>query len=133
MVSAMLHPRVRGVVLMVSALMFVGSVVGAPWLIVRLPTDYFDSPEHPVRTPLGWVARIGRNVAGTVLFVLGVAMLVLPGQGLLAMLAGLLLMDFPGKRRLERRVVRFPRVFRTVNALRRRAGRPPFHLDSHAR
>jgi hypothetical protein len=133
MVNAMLHPRVRGVVIVVSVLMFVGSLIGVPWLIVRLPVRYFDSPEHPVRTPLGWVVRIGRNAAGAVLFVLGVAMLVLPGQGLLAMLAGLMLMEFPGKRRLERRVMAFPRVFRTVNALRRRAGRAPFEIDPHAR
>jgi hypothetical protein len=60
--------------------------------------------------------------------VLGLLMLVLPGQGLLTLLAGLLLLDLPGKRRLERRIIGSPRVLGVVNALRKRWKRPPLEI-----
>ena len=55
----------------------------------------------------------------------GAAMLVLPGQGLLTLVIGLSLMNFPGKRRLIIRILRRPRVFRTINTMRDKARRPP--------
>jgi len=59
----------------------------------------------------------------------GIAMLVLPGQGILAILGGIELMDFPGKYRLERWIVSRPAVLRSVNWLRRRMGRPPLVFE----
>ena len=59
----------------------------------------------------------------------GLAMLVLPGQGLLTMLIGLLLLDFPGKRALERRVVRRPKILAFLNRMRDRRGREPLRLE----
>jgi hypothetical protein len=53
----------------------------------------------------------------------------LPGQGVLTILAGLSLLSFPGKRRLQLRLLRIPAIHRAIDALRRRAGRPPLHLD----
>ena len=41
---------------------------------------------------------------------------------------GLLLMDFPGKRRLEIRLVCFGPLDKAVNWIRRRANQPPFEL-----
>jgi hypothetical protein len=106
-----------------SAVAFVASVVGATWAVRRLPVDYLLSePERfPPATTLGLVLR---NLVGGVLFILGVIMLVLPGQGLLTIIAALALMDFPGKRRLERRLMLRPRVFEAINRLRLRAGQP---------
>lgn len=131
--DALRHPRVELALIVVSLLLFVGSVVGVPWLIVRFPTDYFTQAHHDSKpdSVLGWVGLIGRNLFGIVLFVLGVLMLVLPGQGVLAILAALLIMDFPGKHRLVSWIVARPRVFKAVNALRKRAGKPPFESDSH--
>lgn len=43
-----------------------------------------------------------RNVLGAILLVAGIAMLVLPGQGVPTILISLGLMNFPGKYRLER-------------------------------
>jgi hypothetical protein len=59
----------------------------------------------------------------------GVAMLVLPGQGLLTLLMGFLLVDFPGKYRLERWLFARPIVRRPINWLRHRAGRVPLQLQ----
>ena len=55
-------------------------------------------------------------------------MLVLPGQGILTILAGIMLLDFPGKHRLLRWIVAHPQVLRTLNWLRRR-GHPPLYLE----
>ena len=118
---------------------FVGGLVALPWLVARIPADYFvdrrrppprrlttGEPRHPAAA---WTLRIGRNVAGVALIAAGAAMLVLPGQGVLTILAGLMLTDLPGKRRLERAVARRPLVLRALNSLRRRRGVPPLRLD----
>ena len=59
----------------------------------------------------------------------GLAMLVLPGQGLLTILIGLMLLDFPGKRRLERRIVARPAILAMLNRMRARRGRDPLRVD----
>lgn len=114
----------------VSVVTFLASLIVVPWLIVRIPHDYFDlearhitvwAHRHPV---LRWAALIAKNLLGLLLLCMGVAMLVLPGQGLLTILIGLVLLNFPGKYRLERRLVRWEPLWRSVNWLRRRAGRP---------
>jgi hypothetical protein len=100
-----------------------------------MPADFFSRPERrrlelaARRRPV-WIVilTILRNVLGAVLLVLGVLMLFLPGQGMLAILVALFLLDFPGKRRLQRWLISRPAVHRSVNALRRRAGRPPLDL-----
>ena len=66
-----------------------------------------------------------KNALGLLLLACGIVMLVIPGQGLLTMLIGLMLMDFPGKRRLEARLVAVPSVRRSINWLRERAHRAP--------
>jgi hypothetical protein len=110
----------------VSVLLFLVSVLALPWLIARIPADYF-SPEHggtrrhPVLTAL-------RNVFGVVLLLTGVLMLFLPGQGLLTIVAAVIFMDFPGKRRLERSIVKLGPVLRAMNAIRKRAGQPALDL-----
>nr|WP_206063674.1 hypothetical protein [Oceanimonas sp. MB9] len=60
------------------------------------------------------------------------SLLVLPGQGLLTILIALVLLSFPGKYRLERRLFMVPTVRNTVNWLRRRAERPPLIFDGEA-
>jgi H+/Cl- antiporter ClcA len=86
-----------------------------------------------VRRPLVLhiLALVAKNVAGVLLVGLGLAMAVpgVPGQGLLTALIGLSLLSFPGKRRLERRLIRRPLVLRNVNRLRHRFHRPPLELD----
>jgi hypothetical protein len=76
--------------------------------------------------------KAGKNIGGFALFVSGLFMFLLPGQGLITMFAGLVLMDFPGKYRLERWAVNRKPVIRAINWLRARFDKPPletFHLD----
>ena len=67
---------------------------------------------------------ITKNLLGIVLLIAGLAMLLVPGQGLLTIVVGMLLIDFPGKFRVERWLVTRRQVWRSINWLRKRAGRP---------
>jgi len=53
-------------------------------------------------------------------------MLFTPGQGLLSILFGLMIMNYPGKYRLECWIIRKPLIFSTVNAMREKQDQPPF-------
>ncbi|HYW79916.1 MAG TPA: PGPGW domain-containing protein [Thermoguttaceae bacterium] len=118
----------------ISAITFVATLIVVPWLIVRIPEDYFEAPR---RHRMPWadqhavvrvVLLIGKNLLACVLLVAGVAMLLLPGQGILTLLVGILLLNFPGKYELERWLIRRHPVLRSVNWLRRRAGHGPLRL-----
>ena len=56
-------------------------------------------------------------------------MLFLPGQGLLTMLLGILFIDFPGKHRLEQKLIQHPQILKAINAFREKSGKPPFTFD----
>ena len=110
----------------------VATILAVPWVVMRLPQDYFSRPRrvalrksagHPL---LASMLSVGKNLIGVVLLLLGLVMLVTPGQGLLTLLAGLLLMNFPGKYRLERWLVLRPGMLRGLNWLRSRQHQPPF-------
>jgi len=99
------------------------SFVFVPRFLASLPADYLrvTAPASEHAMPL----RVLRNVAGIVLVLLGVAMLLLPGQGALTLLVGVLLVDFPGKHRLVVRALGRPAVLKVVNKLRAHRGSPP--------
>ncbi len=111
---------------------FVLALIALPIVVAALPEDYFVRDRRkPVRRgsvhPLAWrVLPVVKNVFGVIFILAGVAMLVLPGQGMLTILLGLGLTNFPGKFRLERRIVGQPVVRAGLNQIRRKAGRPPF-------
>lgn len=119
-------------VLALSLGMLIMGAVLAPIVIVRMPADYFVRAHPPERPPVrGFVrlvAHVLKNVLGVVLLLAGIAMLVLPGQGILTMFCGISLLDFPGKRRLEERLLRISAVYRVVQLIRRKAGRAPLQL-----
>ena len=113
-----------------SVVFFLGSLIVIPILLVRLPVDYFDD-DRPRRwfpdmaMPLRATVLILKNLIGIVLVVAGLAMLILPGQGALTILIGLSLVDFPGKRKLERRIIGQPVILRMINSIRMKYGKPP--------
>lgn len=116
----------------VSLVLAVATVLLLPVVVVRLPADYFVASRRDLagrRGPLLWVEHVVRNLVGLVLIAAGLAMLLLPGQGLLTILIGALLVDFPGKRRLERWLVGKPSVLGFLNRMRVRRGRPPLRVD----
>jgi hypothetical protein len=132
-IFALVPPAMLVTIALVSLAVFVATLVAIPFILVRLPADYFDvrvprvwmKDRHPVLRAAGLSLK---NVAGLLFLVAGVAMLVLPGQGLLTMLIGISLLDFPGKQQVEARIVGQSTVLRVINALRTKFGKPPLIL-----
>ena len=110
-----------------SLLMLAAAFVVVPLVVARIPADHFVKP-HAGRSTRNLVWRVLLNLFGAVLVVCGVLMLVLPGQGLLTLLAGLMLVEFPAKRRLELWILRRAPVLRVVQWMRARSGKPPLEL-----
>lgn len=119
-----------------SLVMFIATLVVFPLVIVYLPSDYFVRHERDPsfdlrRHPAVWFTLVVlKNIAGLVLILAGLAMLVLPGQGLLTIVIGVTLVNFPGKYALERRLVRRPAISRTLNRIRRRAGKADLEIPT---
>jgi hypothetical protein len=114
----------------VFVLLFVLGIAAFIVLVVALPTRYFVD-EHGLwagkHTLVRLLGLIGKNLLGLVLIALGVVLSIpgVPGQGLLTIVIGLVLLDFPGKHRVVQHFVRRPGVLRTLNGLRAHFGRPP--------
>lgn len=115
---------------------FVGSLAVVSWVLVKLPVTYFQ-PTHERdflvnhHRAVRWSGMILKNLIGFILVVLGILMSVpgVPGQGVLTILLGIMLLDFPGKRNFEYKLVSRPRVLQAINGLRRKFGKPPLVLD----
>jgi hypothetical protein len=114
----------------VSGLILVAGAIAVPWIVVTLPKDIFSNHKRPgmldrlpaaVRIPV----RVLKNVLALALVLIGIAMLVLPGQGILAILLGVMLGDFPGKLRLQQWLIARPKVMNSLNWLRRTFKKPP--------
>ena len=110
---------------------WVATLLLVPWFIGRLPADYFiqktrrpvySDSLHPI---IGWTLATLKNCLGAVLIILGLVMLFTPGQGLATVLVGLMLVNFPGKYKLERRMAERPAVLRSLNWLRGKLSKPP--------
>lgn len=116
-----------------SMVFFVGSLIAIPFILVRLPTDFFDTrvprrwmeDHHPVLRLLGHIVK---NVIGAIFLFVGFLMLFLPGQGILTMLIGVTMLDFPGKRKMEAKMIGQPAVLSTINNMRQKFGQPPLTI-----
>ena len=114
-----------------SILMFIGTLITVPFVIVKLPRDFFKREHRLAHT---WPRHLSipfyilKNGLGIILVLIGLVMLVLPGQGLLTLFAGLILLNFPRKRILIRRIMGQKRILRTINHLRARFGKPDLEL-----
>jgi hypothetical protein len=105
------------------------------FILVKIPPDYFQEnrphefwiERHPAVRLLG---MLGKNLLGILLVALGIVMAIpgVPGQGILTILLGIMLLDFPGRQKFERRIVSQPRVLKNVNKLRHRFGKPELVL-----
>lgn len=134
-VDFLLEPTVLWSVTIGSVLLFVLNAVGIPWFLARVPEDYFTRRERRqlgFSSPKPWqvAVRVAKNLLGVLLLVAGVAMLFLPGQGILTIFVATVLLDLPGKARLQRRFLAWRPIERAVNGLRRRAGRPPLITET---
>ncbi len=123
-----------GALLAVSVVLLVGSLWLGHYYLTTIPHDYFVRSHLPFeklrgRSPLLWWAlMIAKNLAGVLFILAGLIMFVTPGQGVLTLVMGLALVNFPGKQRLERAILNQPVVRNAVNRMRARAHRPPLVL-----
>ncbi len=125
---------------LIGALIFLGTftvnLAIVSFILVKLPADHF-SKRHKTkfwsgRNPALNAAKfIGKNIAGILLVALGIVLSLpgVPGQGLLTVLLGIMLLDFPGKHRLEQKLLSRPGIVNTINRLRKRFGKPPLELN----
>ena len=112
-----------------SALIFVISLVFTPFLVSKIPHDYFTNAKYhklEIKHFGHIVAVVGRSALGLALVFLGFVMLFTPGQGILAIIVGLFLMEFPGKKRLEYKIIQNEVTFKALNWMRKKFKQPPF-------
>jgi len=120
-----------------SILTFIGSLIIIPWIIIRLPSDFFITRKtiwnsakqhHPA---LLITLLIIKNSIGMLLLAAGIIMLLMPGQGLLTIAIGLGLINFPRKHIFLSRIVQCPSVLKTLNWIRKKYHHPPFLAYHH--
>ncbi len=113
-----------------SIIFFGGSLIAIPFILIRLPADFFDirvprrwmEEHHPMLRVMGHLVK---NLVGGIFLFVGFLMLFLPGQGILTMLIGVSMLDFPGKRKLEAKIIGLPTVLNAINSMREKLGKPP--------
>ncbi len=113
-------------------------VLLAPFFVSRIPQDYFSHPHrqrysrmasHPL---LNTLLVAVKNLVGALLVIAGIVMLFLPGQGLLTLLVGLMIMNYPGKYALECWLIQRPGVLPAINWLRRKSNQLPLRAPDDA-
>lgn len=105
-----------------------------PWVIVRLPANYFRRDKKPrppfadYSAPVRIVLIAGKNLLGLVLVGIGLVFLLMPGQGVIVILIGVLLLDFPRKKQLERWLISRGPILKLANWLRAKWNQEPLDL-----
>ncbi|WP_437288543.1 hypothetical protein [Sorangium sp. So ce406] len=134
------HPEQIAIGAGVALTSFVGGMVLVAVVLVRMPEDYLvkqeDEPFLPGRP--AWMrvsARIGKNLLGVLAVALGIMLSLpgVPGPGALVILIGVMLLDIPGKRRMERRFLGTPKMRAFADRVRARFGRPPLRVQADSR
>lgn len=126
--------------LLVGALIFLASFLInlgiVSFILVKLPADHFSKTRKTKfwagpRPAIHAAKVIGKNIAGVLLVALGIVLSLpgVPGQGLLTVLLGIMLLDFPGRHRLEQKLLSKPSIVNTINRLRGRFDKPPLQLN----
>lgn len=120
--------------------LFVGSfaisLAAISFILIKLPSTYFQQSHsrnfwEDRHRYVRWAGLIAKNVLGILLILLGLLMSIpgVPGQGILTILLGIMLIDLPGKRQLEYKILKRPSVLQRINHLRQRFNKPPLVLD----
>ena len=76
-------------------------------------------------------AELLKNILGVLLIILGLLLSLpgVPGQGLLTILLGLIMIDIPGKRPIEAKIISRPTILAAANQLRAKYKKEPLILD----
>ena len=105
-------------------------------VMVKIPPNYFSTHyERDFLPDSSWLVRWGavilKNVFGVFLILLGIVLSLpgVPGQGILTILLGIIMLDIPGKRPIEAKIIQRPAVLAAINKLRARYNKPPLVVD----
>ena len=118
-----------------SFVILVFSALSIGFFIKKIPYDYFLKNERGIthyknHSPIFWIIiLVLKNIIGYCLILGGILMLVLPGQGLLTILVGLMLSDYPGKFKLEKRIIKTKLILKTINWYRAKSNIQPIIFD----
>jgi archaellum biogenesis protein FlaJ (TadC family) len=135
---AHVHQVLVGWLSLISVITFFGTLLIIPLMVARMPEDYFlydkrhlkeFRRQHPI---VRIFSVIFKNLLGAVFIVTGFIMLFIPGQGVLTILIGLTLVNFPKKRALERRIIQQETMHRAINWIRAKAGKPPVKVPERS-
>ncbi len=125
--------------MILSAVLGIVTALAGFAILMKLPEDYFlrieeSAPAIGSRPLIRAVSLILKNSMGIVIILVGgiMSLPLIPGPGLIMVIIGLSLTNFPGKRKLELKILRAPLALGTVNWLRSKAGRSPLRLPSYA-
>ena len=115
---------------------FIVNLAIVTFILVKLPTDYFKKNRKTKfwagpRPAVHAAKVIGKNLLGVLLVAVGIVLSLpgVPGQGLLTVLLGVMLVDFPGKRTVEQKLLKRPAIRNGITRLREKFGKPPLELD----
>lgn len=125
------HTGTVAIIGLFSFLLLSASLLATPWVLAKLPANYFSSPPAAApRTAQRLMISILKTIVGLIMLLTGVIMMFTPGPGLVCMVLGIALCEFPGKQTIMIKLVRRPSVFSALNWLRGKAHKPPFILPA---
>ena len=113
----------------VSSVIFLVSLLSIGRLVSLIPSDYFinrKESKFKLNYPVAWlVSAVIKNIFGYILILGGILMLILPGQGLITIFIGLMLSNYPGKYKIEKKIIATPKILKSINWLRKKSNEPP--------
>ncbi|ASJ76691.1 PGPGW domain-containing protein [Granulosicoccus antarcticus] len=122
------HSLLLSVIATASVIMMAVSLIAAPWIVSRLPSNYLQArlDRRPERNLWHTLKMLSRALLGFVIVLLGLIMLITPGPGFIMLLLGVSIAEFPGKNRLLVYLATRPNVLSSLNWMRKRHDKPPF-------
>ena len=115
----------------VSLITFIVSLLLIPFIVSKLPSDIFINYPKQARTKIhksikSYLIFVLANLLAITLIISGFIMLFIPGQGLLTILIGLLLLSFPGKQKAVLSLIRRKQLQKSLNWIRAKQKKGPF-------
>jgi hypothetical protein len=124
------------VIIFVGAFLFsvLLNIVVIAIVFVKIPANYFSTHYQQDFMPDSswhkrWGAFVLKNLAGAAMILIGIVQLIGPGQGILSILTGVILLDIPGKRPFEAKLIGRPAILAAANKLRAKYNKAPLMMD----
>ena len=119
----------------ISIFIMICSLLSIKWLVNQIPNDYLiksktETSLDKLPAPLRILIYILKNLIGYLLIIGGIVMLILPGQGLLTIMMGLVLSNYPGKKTFEKKIIASKPILRAINWTRKKSGVKPLITDN---